>query len=558
MPKPLALLTMALMWSAVAVFPGSSEAVKLVGVACIAALLLPAVPRSPGLRVRWAMLLYLLAMAVAALLALEPAAARIGSTARAQGLLTTLAVLVLALTVASVAPADRFALYRRAAWLGSVISVYALAQRVGLDPLSWVDSVPNRPAATLGNANALAGWLILLLPMSALLMRAGGGWRWALPVLLQLSALLASGSRGAVLALLVAGVSLGLWRNRRWQPLLLPIMALMLILGVSLAVMRPASLQDRVYLWRMAAQALVAAPPVMDAQGNLDQGRLLRPWFGYGLDQQAAILASTRGDIDGVRDGALEWNADRAHQGLLDRLLEAGLLGLAATLFLIWAVWRQLWRALVAADPDRRDEAFALTLALAAWLLHLQASFALTGDRSLAWIWIGCALAVGRSQVITALGSESPRQRLPHRHRDRLARAVAAAVLLTGACAAAGALPERWLAQLAPAALADREFSLGQKHYTDAMAAAPGMAAARMTASAEAFERASQLRPYDRDAAFAAASAWVEAAAAGAGVQALDRAQQRVSQLAISSPADPRLPALAARLTRVTANLQRP
>jgi hypothetical protein len=550
MPKPLTLLTVALIWSALVVWPGGSEVLKVAGVALAAALMIPwiQVPTEP--RTRWAMLAVVAAALGAGLLALEPSAALVGSQARAQGLLIAAALIILALAASTCTAAQRSLLYRRAALLGTVVSIYALLQRAGLDPVQWEAQSDHRPAATLGNATTLAGWLILLLPPSLLNLRSGGSRLWWIPIGLQLTALLLTESRSAVLALALAGLVLWLVWNPRQFRLGLPLLLMLLLGAVALAAWRPASLHDRAYLWRSAAQAITDPHPVLDAQGRSDRNPALRLWFGYGPDQQQAALDDVDRAGAGARSEALSWAADRAHQGLLDGLLETGLFGLLSSLILIWAVACALRRGL-AAGSRSRQEAAALGLALAAWLLHLQASFALSGDRSLAWIWIGCVLGLaGDPSPKAGVVAPGPAPRFGG------LRVPAMVLLLLGALAAVQWLPVRLQQQLAPALASQNEFLAGQQHYLQALAVAPGESAALLRASAQAFERAAELRPHDRDAVFAAASAWVETAATAADPLAMDRARARIAQLEQSARGDPRLAPLTLRANAVEAQLR--
>jgi hypothetical protein len=550
MPKPLTLLTAALIWSALVVWPGGSEALKVAGVALAAALMVPWIQIPTEARSLWALLAVTAAALGAGLLALEPSAALVGSQARAQGLLIAVALIILALAASTCSESQRSLLYRRAALLGAVVSIYALLQSAGLDPVQWEAQSDHRPAATLGNATTLAGWLILLLPPSLLNLRSGANRLWWIPVGLQLTALLLTQSRSAVLALTLAGLVLWLvWNPRRFR-LGLPLLLVLLLATVALAAWRPASLHDRAYLWRSAAQALTDPHPVLDAEGRPDSSPALRLWFGYGPDQQQAALDDVGRAGTGARSEALSWAADRAHQGLLDGLLETGLFGLVASLILIWAVACALRRGLDAGG-SRRQEAAALGLALAAWLLHLQASFALSGDRSLAWVWIGCALGLVSD---AARKSDASAPRLVARFGGL--RMPVMGLLLLGALAAAQWLPVRLQQQLAPALASQNEFVAGQQHYLQALTSAPGESAALLRASAQAFERAAALRPHDRDAAFAAASAWVEAAAAAGDPVALDTARRRIAQLQQSARGDPRLVPLTQRASAVEARVR--
>lgn len=535
-------------WAALAIWPGASEPCKVAGVALMAALL--AVRARSGLsRPAFAALAgWTLATLLSAAVALEPALAVVGSQARAQGALIALALATLAWGASGLSRGDRQSLYRLTSVLGALLASYALLQRAGVDPLSWTNQVPGRPAATLSNATSLAGWLVLVLPVTVGAGMAGAARRpvWLALAGLQLAGLLASGSRSALLALIVATAALWLLhapRRRQWA---LPIVLGGLALGLALAALRPASLQDRAHLWGSAGSALISPAPLIDLFGDADPRQPLRPWLGYGPDQQQAPLAAARGLADG-RPAAAGWDADRAHQWLLDRALETGVLGVGSALWLLLTIARSLRHAAAGANPEDRREAICLALALGAWLLHLQAGFALAGDRTLAWVWIGLALGLGtRSIAIARLHPATARG-------ARWPRLGVAALLLIGALAAGGLLPGAALQHLAPALAAEQEFVDGQQRYARALAAEPDASARQMQASAQAFERALALRRFDRDAALAAGSAWVEAAANGAGPASLQRAQLWLDRLRAVGTEERRLAPLRARIAVVQA-----
>ena len=542
------LLTVALAWAALAVWPGASEPFKVAGVALVSALLVLRTPFEMARLPRLALLGCSVAALLAACCALEPAMALVGSLARAQGALIALALGVLAWAASGLRPGDRQALYRHAAILGGLLASYVLLQRFGVDGISWTHQVPGRPAATLSNATSLAGWLVLLLPMSAALTAGVRSRFWWTLTGLQLAALLAAGSRSALLALLAVGATLWLLQEPRRRRYAAPALLAGLALLMALAFWRPASLQDRAQLWRTAVQALVVTAPLVDLYRQPDPTPGLRPWLGFGPDQQQAPLAAARSPLGG-RAEAAGWEADRAHQWLLDRALEMGLIGVLSGLLLMLAVAGSLLRSWRTDDADQRREALCLALALGAWLLHLQAGFALTGDRTLAWIWIGLALALGREATVT-LPPDSPTA------RGGLILRIALALLLTiGGLAAGGVLPDAQLRRLAPALAAERDFVDGQQRYARALAAEPQRAAVELVASAHAFESAAGLRRFDRDAALAAASAWIEAAANGAGPAALQQSERWLQRAQAIGTDEQRLAPLRARIAAVRAAL---
>ena len=55
------------------------------------------------------------------------------------------------------------------------VSIYALVQASGEDPIGWVFDVARRPTSTFGNANALAGYLVMACPFVAF--RLARAWR---------------------------------------------------------------------------------------------------------------------------------------------------------------------------------------------------------------------------------------------------------------------------------------------------------------------------------------------------------------------------------------------
>jgi O-antigen ligase len=511
-----ALLILVLAWTTLVVANPAPEAIKLAGLCAGLALALPLaqLPRPPG--VLW---LVALAWLPATLLSLDPLHTLLGSLARAQGLLAAFALLVLAWCAGGLDARARQSLLMAIAAIGALLGAYALLQRLGLDPLAWHHGDPGRPAATAGNAVTLAGWLVLALPMSWALWRQGALPRAALALLLALQAggLLASGSRGAWLALLIATLAVALWRaappvRQRWLWAGLPV----LLLGLGLATLRPQSIDDRLALWRAGVQAIVE-PSTLDWRGETDPRADWRWLIGHGADRQSGPLDAALAR-QAHRPEAAGWRADRAHQAVIDRWLEAGLPGLLALALLAAALARALWQARGAALTP------FLAVALLAWALHLQFAFALTADRTLAWLLIGLAL----------------RPAQPCGPRRPLATALPTLALLAGAGLAAGFGPAR----LDPARAAEVAFREGQARYRVALASA---SVADYQAAAATFSQALAQDRHDRDAALAAATAHAEACVRGSPPDCA-AAQALLTRAGRLAPADPRLPALRARM----------
>lgn len=140
-----------------------------------------------------------------------------GETYQRQGLVAT-ALYVAAYAIGRVAITGGFRLLLlcRAITLGGLpVAVYAIAQRVGLDPL-W-DEIPNgRVFSTIGQTNSLGAYLALVVPVAVGSAVAGGrrpGW-WAL-ALIEATALLLTESRGGALGVAVGLGLLGVLLLRR-------------------------------------------------------------------------------------------------------------------------------------------------------------------------------------------------------------------------------------------------------------------------------------------------------------------------------------------------------
>ncbi len=522
----------AIAWSALAVAPGLSEPVKLCGLLLVAAALVGSVRIDVFSQTTNRVFTgYLVSLLIATLLAREPAIALSGTVGRAQGLLASLGLVIVVAAAANLDERWRTRTIVVTVLVGLLVGSMALLQRAGLDPLGWTAAIPARPAATLSNASVLAGFLGLCLLLALWLSwsRPRARSRWLIAAGVLFAGLLASGNRSMPIALALTGLMLALLQAR-WRAWRLPVLALVVLLTGALASQRIESLHDRSVLWRAAAHTIGTPPRVVDLSGQADALQRWRPWIGYGPDQQQAPL---RLQLSGLRPDAAVMQADRAHQLLLDRVLESGWLGLAAGLALCLLVAARLWPRLWQAPSADRTEAVALACALGAWLLHLQMNFALTGDRTLAFVLIGFALAPpGARMASSARGWP-------------LLHASAMLVLLAGAA----------FALLGPAVQAERIFVAGQQRYAQALTAEPVPAARQLTDAARLFEQVAALRRFDTDAALAAASAWIEAAAISGEQANIDAARQWLARARAVDPRDPRLQPVEERIARVQAAL---
>lgn len=220
---------------------------------------------------------------------------------------------------------------------GLLISFYAMFQYVTIDfsESKWVDSVSNpllskRVAATFGNPNVFAQYLVMVAPLAFIIMWFSNTWRYRIYLggafLVILLALVLTFSRGSWLALGVAGVLLAFLVDRR-----------LVLLGIIVAAIginfMPAVIMDRVLsiftgedssaLYRFDAWTS-AFPMIRDY------------WLtGIGMDEQTFLHVYPEYMVNDVR-------VYHFHNIFLQHFVMGGILGLIAVLFLFYQSFRTL------------------------------------------------------------------------------------------------------------------------------------------------------------------------------------------------------------------------
>lgn len=174
-----------------------------------------------------AVLLYLVTILASSALSIIPRVSFQGSYERLQGVYTTLAYIVLLLSVGSVMKTA----YQRERMVILIIltslpvCIYAVFQKFGVDPLALLKDVTPRVVSTLGNPLFLSSYLMMIIPLT--LRQVVSSFRlsltliYTLILLLQLYAMYLTGSRCPVLGLGVGLLFLLLFHarltaNRKW------------------------------------------------------------------------------------------------------------------------------------------------------------------------------------------------------------------------------------------------------------------------------------------------------------------------------------------------------
>lgn len=158
--------------------------------------------------VSWAVLLFFAAAALSIIFSLEPALSLFGIYDRQLGLLdlgsTTILYVLMVQSLSAANPGSTVSVLRVMVLSGTLMSAYALAQYLGLDPIPWSGAFGRRPGSTLGHPDYVGALLVMTVPLGLALI---SGERkvvvkigWVVCTLVQTAALLVSQTRGAWIA----------------------------------------------------------------------------------------------------------------------------------------------------------------------------------------------------------------------------------------------------------------------------------------------------------------------------------------------------------------------
>lgn len=357
----------------------------------------------------WPVVAFSLALVLATLQSTNLLVSLRGSYERQQGLLTQLAYpTLLLLTVPLLRTRQQMArLWEALVWTSAPVVAYGLLQALGVDPLGWQTDATSPVLSTLGRANFLGSYLVLMAPLTGgLLLINRRRSLLALLLLGQLTCLALTLARGAWIGLAAALLTLALawaWHTgqRRLAAMALGTTLLLLALLVLLNLpQRPlGSLADLPGLDRLAS--------LSDTRAGSSAARLTiwratlpllqaRPWLGYGPDTMRTTFAAVYPPQLVYYQGR-QTVVDRAHNLWLDLGMSAGLLGILTFTAVLAAFIRMAWRALRAACDRWTAAAWtALLAAVTGHLVDLQVSFDVTATAATFWLMLALAAALGR------------------------------------------------------------------------------------------------------------------------------------------------------------------
>jgi tetratricopeptide (TPR) repeat protein len=263
------------------------------------------------------------------------------------------------------------------------VALYAVVQRFGLDPMPWLGDVTVRVASTMGNSIFVAAYLIMVVPLtivrlgealraldddesSAAVLRVAG---YLVLVFIQVLAVVLSQSRGPLLGLMGGCffllLLLAAYRGRK---VMLGILGAGALLAAFLVVFNlPGSplapLREVPYIGRLGQVFEVGSGTgrvrvlIWDGAVDLIQSDPLRLIVGHGPETMHVVYnpfyPPELGNLE-----SRNASPDRSHNEAFDSLVQTGLLGFAAYLFLFTSLFYYSLRWLGMIDNKRERNQF--------------------------------------------------------------------------------------------------------------------------------------------------------------------------------------------------------
>jgi len=402
-----------------------------------------------------------LAIGLATLFSYNPRLSLWGSYVRQQGLLTQLSYLILFSLVATQLHTQVQAarLLKVLSWTSIPVVAYGLLQALRLDPLPWRTDAASPVLSTLGRANFLGSYLVLVIPLT--LSQALVACRRTLYLLLlagQFSCLGLTLARGAWLGFVAMAGTFALilrlplrlrsgqgsgqawaWNTRRWQPVALTLGMLVAIIGGVALLNVPGGPLAPLARWPgLERLATIARTDSGSSAARLTIWKatlplvVARPWLGYGPETMHLVFASVFPPQLVYYQGR-QLSVDRAHNLALDMAMSTGLAGAGAFAILMVALSWWAWRRLRTCNepcpepcPERSRrgsrrgwESITWTAIMAAVIGHLvdlQVALESVATATVFWLLLGLATAMGQglSMEPGIPGLRKPRSWLPY------------------------------------------------------------------------------------------------------------------------------------------------
>lgn len=283
------------------------------------------------------------------------------------------------------------------------VSLYAIAQHYGIDFIDWSQIDPGYPSpvvSTLGNANFLADYLVLALPIIAVQYFSSPRWRYYILLAFGLgyAALLFSYCRAGWIGFTVAGIVFViplfklLWERQRLELAALIGMIIVVTLFVNFfgSVGSP---QTPILINRLASSIEIgegtAAQRLSIWQSSI-KAIEARPLTGWGLETFGLIFPRFQSPSYHLIGG--DRITDKTHNEFLQITVSTGLLSLTLFWWLITTfVLRSRQSDSLPLDLDQKLLTSGYLGSLTGYLVAVQFSFSITGVALLFWLILGAS-----------------------------------------------------------------------------------------------------------------------------------------------------------------------
>jgi putative inorganic carbon (HCO3(-)) transporter len=273
----------------------------------------------------------------------------------------------------------------------AVVAIYGILQILNLDFLSWPEAphLTGRALSTMGQPNFLASFLLLTIPLSIYLFIVSRHFFsksvYTLVTFLQLTCLFMTSSRGGFLALILTIIIFvaylffvsNLKRRIKWG-----IVFVSLLIGLSgiaiIEVVTPGRLSGS---FDISAGSFAARINFFQAAAD---SIIDRPVFGYGPENSGEIFIKYY-ERDWGAHANVGANTDRAHNIVLDIILNLGLVGLL--LFSLWYYSFFKLAFIESKSVDNKPLALALAFGALGYLISLLFSFSIVATEVYFWLF---------------------------------------------------------------------------------------------------------------------------------------------------------------------------
>lgn len=284
----------------------------------------------------------------------------------------------------------------------SVVAVYAILQILNIDFLNWPEPpfITGRALSTLGQPNFLASFLLLTIPLAVYLTYSSRHFLlksfFAFTVAFQVIGLFASASRGGLVALFLMGALFVIYLffafrfNKKLKIAIVVGVAAILFFGIAIFnVITPGRLQES---FDLSVGSFAARINFFQASAD---AILQKPLLGYGLENSGEVFIKYYDNDWGIY-ADVSSNTDRAHNLVLDILLNVGFLGL-----ILFSLWYYSFFKLAFLNQQIKKQKkliLAITLGAFAYLISLMFSFAIVAAEVYFWLFFTILIVVNFNQ----------------------------------------------------------------------------------------------------------------------------------------------------------------